>query len=78
MAEERVDREVPVREAVAQREEIEVHEPTVLAQVAPTKATPAPASAAPAGNLPTAPRYDFDLEHGTPMPPETRGGKPAY
>ena len=24
------------------------------------------------------PRFDFDLEHGTPMPPETRGGKPAY
>jgi hypothetical protein len=26
----------------------------------------------------SAPRYDFDLEHGTPMPPETRAGKPAY
>lgn len=26
----------------------------------------------------SAPRYDFDLEHGTPMPPETRGGKPTY
>jgi len=26
----------------------------------------------------SAPRYDFDLEHGTPMPPETRTGKPAY
>jgi hypothetical protein len=26
----------------------------------------------------SAPQYDFDLEHGTPMPPETRPGKPAY
>lgn len=26
----------------------------------------------------SAPRYDFDLEHGTPMPPETRAAKPAY
>ena len=26
----------------------------------------------------SAPRYDFDLEHGTPMPPESRAGKPAY
>jgi len=26
----------------------------------------------------SAPRYDFDLEHGTPMPPETRTAKPAY
>jgi hypothetical protein len=26
----------------------------------------------------SAPRYDFDLEHGTPMPPETRTSKPAY
>lgn len=26
----------------------------------------------------SAPRFDFDLEHGTPMLPETRGGKPAY
>ncbi|WP_165229596.1 zf-HC2 domain-containing protein [Aquisphaera insulae] len=23
-------------------------------------------------------QYAFDLEHGTPMPPEARGGKPAY
>ncbi len=23
-------------------------------------------------------RYDFDLEHGTPMPPDTRASKPAY
>jgi hypothetical protein len=23
-------------------------------------------------------RYDFYLEHGTPMPPESRGGKSAY
>ncbi|QEH39022.1 hypothetical protein OJF2_76340 [Aquisphaera giovannonii] len=23
-------------------------------------------------------RLDFDLDHGTPMPPEARGGKPAY
>lgn len=26
----------------------------------------------------TASRYDFDLENGTPMPPETRTDKPAY
>lgn len=26
----------------------------------------------------SAPQYDFDLEHGTPMPPETRPGKPTY
>ena len=26
----------------------------------------------------SAPSYDFDLEHGTPMPPETRTSKPAY
>jgi len=26
----------------------------------------------------SAPRYDFDLEHGTPMPPETRTDKPTY
>ncbi len=26
----------------------------------------------------SAPRYDFDLEHGTPMPPESRASKPAY
>jgi hypothetical protein len=39
-------------------------------------ATPS-AVASSAGSSP-APRYDFDLEHGTPMPPETRGGKPAY
>ena len=26
----------------------------------------------------SAPQYDFDLEHGTPMSPETRPGKPAY
>jgi hypothetical protein len=26
----------------------------------------------------SAPPYDFDLEHGTPMPPETRTSKPAY
>jgi hypothetical protein len=26
----------------------------------------------------SAPRYDFDLEHGTPMPPGTHAGKPAY
>jgi Putative zinc-finger len=26
----------------------------------------------------SAPRYDFDLEHGTPMPPETRSDKPTY
>jgi len=26
----------------------------------------------------SAPRYDFDLEHGTPMPPDARAGKPAY
>lgn len=26
----------------------------------------------------SAPSYDFDLEHGTPMPPETRPGKPTY
>ena len=26
----------------------------------------------------SAPRYDFDLEHGTPMPPETRADKPTY
>jgi hypothetical protein len=32
-----------------------------------------------ATSMPTSsPQYDFDLEHGTPMPPETRGGKPAY
>jgi hypothetical protein len=26
----------------------------------------------------SAPRYDFDLENGTPMAPETRTSKPAY
>ncbi len=26
----------------------------------------------------SASRYDFDLEHGTPMPPETRTDKPTY
>jgi hypothetical protein len=32
-----------------------------------------------ATSMPTSsPRYDFDLDHGTPMHPETRGGKPAY
>ncbi|MGC8641333.1 MAG: hypothetical protein ACP5XB_15825 [Isosphaeraceae bacterium] len=26
----------------------------------------------------SSPQYDFYLEHGTPMPPESRGSKPAY
>jgi hypothetical protein len=26
----------------------------------------------------TTPRYDFDLEQGIPMPPDSRGSKPAY
>ncbi len=28
--------------------------------------------------LTSSPRYDFYLEQGTPMPPESRGSKPAY
>jgi len=39
----------------------------------------AAATVVPTSSVPTSsPRYDFDLEHGTPMPLETRGGKPTY
>ena len=49
-----------------------------------SKPTPPPVKAlatatAEATSVPTSsPQYDFYLEHGTPMPPESRGGKPAY
>jgi hypothetical protein len=50
-----------------------------LASAASPPARPASAPVAPStSSLPTASSYDFDLEQGTPMPPETRGGKPAY
>ena len=52
-------------------------EPLVMiSQTLPAK--PAGATSAPSPSTTPAPRYDFDLEHGTPMPPESRGGKPAY
>lgn len=45
----------------------------------PAAARPAAAVASPAAVAATpAPRYDFDLEQGTPMPLESRGGRLAY
>lgn len=45
----------------------------------PSRSTVAGKVSSMATTAPTSsPRYDFDLEHGTPMPPETRGAKPAY
>jgi hypothetical protein len=43
--------------------------PVKAVATATSETTSAPTSSA---------RYDFYLEHGTPMPPESRGGKPAY
>jgi hypothetical protein len=47
-----------------------------MGQVAPTK-TASTTSTTTAMET-SAPRYDFDLEHGTPMPPDSRTSKPAY
>ena len=49
----------------------------------PSASTPGRSTAAQTATTATiseasAPQYDFDLEHGTPMPPETRPRKPAY
>ncbi len=50
--------------------------PAVMGQAATSRtvATSTTAAAAETSAL----RYDFDLEHGTPMPPETRASKSAY
>jgi len=47
-----------------------------MGQIATAKTAATATTTATSATSPT--RYDFDLEHGTPMPPETRGGKPAY
>jgi hypothetical protein len=53
-------------------------EPLVMiSQTSPAKPVGATSSSVPSSTVP-APRYDFDLEHGTPMPPDSRAGKPAY
>jgi hypothetical protein len=81
MADARVDHEMNVRETAAQREEVEASEPVAVAQVTTSKTAATSSASGTAGNpaaTTPSPRYDFDLEHGTPMPPETRSGKPAY
>jgi hypothetical protein len=56
-----------------------------LAQADPPPAADAPAAgqgqgaaARPSAAASPTPPYYFDLEHGIPMPPDSRGGKPAY
>ncbi len=49
---------------------------TSMGQVATAKA--AATTTTTTATATSAPRYDFDLEHGTLLPPETRTGKPAY
>lgn len=52
-----------------------------LAQAEPdhSRAEPTPAADSPAVTKPVAPtRFGYDLEHGTPMPPEGRDVKPVY
>jgi hypothetical protein len=52
-----------------------------LAQAEPIPVPQAPASgheAAPASKTATPSRLNFDLEHGTPMPPDARDAKPVY
>ncbi len=52
---------------------------TSMGQAAAAKtASTVTTTTATATTVTSVPRYDFDLEHGTPMPPETRTGKPAY
>jgi len=52
-----------------------------LAQAEPIPVPQAPATAhegSPASKTATPSRLNFDLEHGTPMPPDARGAKPVY
>ncbi len=49
---------------------------TSMGQVATAKA--AAITTTTTATATSAPRYDFDLEHGTLLPPETRTGTPAY
>jgi hypothetical protein len=81
MTEVRTTDEVSIQPGLAQAEKIEAAETISITQAVSPR-LPAPVPSTPTVG-PTAPpasvsRYDFDLEHGTPMPPETRGGKPAY
>ncbi len=50
---------------------------TSMGQVATAK-TVSKVTTSPTDTTASTPRYDFDLEQGTPMPPETRTSKPAY
>jgi hypothetical protein len=66
-----------VSNSLAQGDTAPVAEIPVPGQAVPAKAVGTATAAATV--VPTSsPRYDFDLEHGTPMLPESRGGKPTY
>ena len=66
-----------VSSSLAQLDSAPPIEAPVPGQSPPSKAVGTATAAA--IMVPTSsPRLDFDLEHGTPMPPETRGGKPTY
>jgi hypothetical protein len=79
MTEERTNDETTTRQELTQDEEIKLSNPASVTQVTSVKS---PAAVVPTGTVSPAAvpvsRYDFDLEHGTPMLPETRGSKPAY
>ncbi len=60
------ERDIPSRE-LAQAEPIAVPQPQATKQ----EGSPASRPAAPS-------RWNFDLEHGTPMPPDARDVKPVY
>jgi Putative zinc-finger len=60
------DRDIPPRE-LAQAEPIPVPQPP-----------PPGREGAPTSRIATPSRLNFDLEHGTPMPPDARDAKPVY
>jgi hypothetical protein len=80
---------VPLAEPRAEPDELttvpeaDSHPTDALAQADPASVPEPPApgpslASKPTVTASTTPRYDFDLDHGIPMPPDARGGKPAY
>jgi hypothetical protein len=78
-------REEPAAPAAASHPDSYSSETLAMADPVPVPAPPAVGQGQNSAAKPTvtvtpapASRYDFDLEHGIPMPPDSRGSKPAY